>query len=82
MKVNIVPIGNSKGIRIPKTFLEQCRIKNEVLLEMDGENIVIKPLKKIARKGWDEHFKKMRDNKEDKMLIDDNMDIGMEGWEW
>jgi len=35
MKATIIPIGNSKGIRIPKTVLEQFR---KIIL--NGENIL------------------------------------------
>ena len=63
MKATIIPIGNLKGIRIPKAILEQCHIEKEVFLEMKGENIIIKPIKKQSRKGWEKYFKKMKENK-------------------
>jgi len=82
MKASIVPIGNSKGIRIPKTILEQCNIKKEVELEVKDNIIIIKSLKKEVRKDWEDAFKKMHDLKEDRLLIDDNIDLDMENWEW
>ena len=30
MKTTIIPIGNSKGIRIPKAIIEQCHIEKDV----------------------------------------------------
>ena len=33
MKTNIVRIGNSKGIRLPKSILDQCRLKDSVELD-------------------------------------------------
>ena len=36
MKASIVPIGNSKGIRIPKILLQECCIGKEVDLEVKG----------------------------------------------
>lgn len=59
MKTSIVPIGNSRGIRIPKTILEQCHIEKDVVLEVEGDNIVIKPVKKEPRKNWEQAFRKM-----------------------
>ena len=82
MIVNIVPIGNSKGVRIPKAILEQCKIENEVELEVNNGKIVIEPIKKTARKGWTESFRKMAENNEDDLLIDDAIDIEMVDWEW
>ena len=43
MKVNLVPIGNSKGIRIPKSVLEQCSFNKEAELVVEGNKIVLKP---------------------------------------
>ncbi|MBI5745798.1 MAG: AbrB/MazE/SpoVT family DNA-binding domain-containing protein [Nitrospirae bacterium] len=82
MKATIVPIGNSKGIRIPKIILEQCRIEKEVDLEVEDDNIIIKPFKKEPRKDWEDNFRKMEEEKEDRLIIDDQIDLDMKGWEW
>lgn len=82
MKVTIIPIGNSKGIRIPKTILEQCHIEKEVVLEVEDDNIIIKPAEKEPRKNWEQYFKKMKETKEDQLIIDDKIDLNMPGWEW
>lgn len=55
MKTNIVTIGNSQGIRIPKILLEQSKLTKEVELEVRGESIVILPARK-PREGWREMF--------------------------
>lgn len=82
MKATIVPIGNSKGIRIPKTILEQCHIEKEVVLKVEDDNIILKPVKKEPRKNWEQYFKKMKKTKEDRLIIDDKIDLDMVGWEW
>lgn len=82
MKATIIPIGNSKGIRIPKAILEQCNINKEVSLEVKDNCIIIRPVKEKARKGWHEYFKKMKENKDDKFIINDQIDLEMEDWEW
>ena len=80
MKAQIVPIGNSKGIRIPKSVLEQCRIKGEVDLSIVNGNIVITPVHKTPRLGWAEQFERMHEMGEDKLL--DNVVNSNEDWEW
>ncbi len=55
MKTNIVTIGNSQGIRIPKILLEQSKLTKEVELEVRGESIVITSARK-PREGWVEQF--------------------------
>jgi antitoxin MazE len=82
MKAAIVPIGNSKGIKIPKAILERCHIEKEVVLEVEDDNIIIKPVKKEPRENWAQFFKKMKERKEDKLIIDDKINLDMAGWEW
>jgi len=43
MKTSIVKIGNSQGIRIPKSVLSQTILSGEVELEVRDDSIVIKP---------------------------------------
>jgi len=63
MRARIIKIGNSQGIRIPKTVLQQCDIQKEVDIEIKGNLIILKPLHKKAREGWSEAFKQMKKNK-------------------
>lgn len=82
MKATIVPIGNSRGIRIPKAVLEQCHIENDAILEVEKGAIIIKPAKTEPRAGWDELFKEMRRLKEDNLVISDNVERDYKEWEW
>ena len=82
MKAAIVPIGNSKGIRIPKIILGQCHIKDMVDLEVKGDSIIVRPFREESRKGWEEAFAEMTESGDDQILVDDNLDFSMENWEW
>ncbi|MBI5554302.1 MAG: AbrB/MazE/SpoVT family DNA-binding domain-containing protein [Elusimicrobia bacterium] len=82
MKASVIAIGNSKGIRIPKIILEQCHIKEMVRLETRGKSIIIKPYQEEPRKGWEQVFKKMRENKDDRLIIEDCLDFDLKEWEW
>ena len=82
MKANIVSVGNSKGIRIPKAMLKQLDIHNHVEIKVEDEGIIIKPIKGKPREGWDSAFKMMHERKEDALFIDEKTDFEMEGWEW
>ena len=80
MDISVIPIGNSKGIRLPKTLLEKYHIKDTVELILEKGYIIIKP-KSSPRKGWDKAFKKMHSNKEDKsLLMDVFKDENFEEW--
>jgi len=82
MKTNIIKIGNSKGIRLPKSVLDQCHIDNAVDLQIKNNNIILRPFSDNPRKNWDKHFKKLHENKEDKLIISDKIDIEYGNWEW
>ena len=82
MQTTIIKIGNSKGIRIPKPLLEQCGIEKEVELKVKKNEIIIKPVK-APRKGWEDAFKKMIKNNDDKLLIDfPQNEWDEKEWEW
>ena len=70
MEISIIRIGNSKGIRLTKTLIEKYNLKDTVELILEKGYIILKP-KSTPRKGWDKSFKKMHDNGDDKLLMDD-----------
>jgi len=82
MKASVVPIGNSRGIRIPKTVLEECKIDDEVLIQVEDETILIRPVKHKPRKNWEKAFRKMHEQNEDSLILDDLLDTGTLDWEW
>ena len=82
MLVSVVPIGNSKGIRIPKKILEQLHIENSVELEVHKEELLIKPIHKKIREGWAESFSQMASKKDDELFISDSLDIEDSDWAW
>ena len=81
MIISLVPIGNSKGIRLPKVILEQLNITDKLELEVADKQLVLKPLNKTPREGWEKSFTAMRQNKEDKLIMADEFDGAFE-WEW
>lgn len=70
MEIQVINIGNSKGIRLSKAILEQYNINDTLELILEKERIILKP-KSIPRKGWEKAFKKMHANGDDNLLIDD-----------
>lgn len=67
MKTSVVRIGNSRGIRIPKTLLEQCSLGDSVELEVQKGHLVVRPAAK-ARSGWEEAFRQMAQQGDDILL--------------
>ena len=80
MEISVIPIGNSKGIRLTKTVLEKYNITDSVELILEKGYIILKP-KQEPRKGWDKAFKKMHENGDDKLIINDVFqDENFEEW--
>jgi antitoxin MazE len=85
MKTKVVKIGNSQGIRIPKSLIHESGLKNEVELEVSDGQIIIKPIS-TNRESWDTAFKKMA-GKQDDILLDSETLLSQtkwdqEEWEW
>ncbi|HEY0261516.1 MAG TPA: AbrB/MazE/SpoVT family DNA-binding domain-containing protein [Chitinophagales bacterium] len=70
MDISVIPIGNSKGIRLAKNVLEKYNIQDKLELILEDDQIILKP-KTAPRKGWEKAFQKMHENGDDKLLIDD-----------
>ena len=80
MDISVIPIGNSKGIRLTKTLIEKYNIKDTLELILEKDYIILKP-KTASRIGWDKAFKKMHDNGDDKLFISDVFeDENFEEW--
>jgi len=80
MQADVVKIGNSRGIRIPAALLKQCGIGNKVELEVNQNQIVIKPVS-APRQGWAAAFARMHQAGEDELLISENLDAHLlEEW--
>ena len=43
MRINLVTIGNSQGVRLPKAVIEQAGLTEELDLQVDGQAIIIRP---------------------------------------
>ena len=84
MRARVVKIGNSQGIRIPKPLLEQTGIRGDVELEVEKNQIIIRPIAN-PREGWDDAFKSMAAKGDDTLIVgDENIyhSWDEEEWQW
>lgn len=82
MRARIVKIGNSQGIRIPKPLLEQVGIMDDVDLEVDNNQIIIRPVSS-PREGWDDAFKCMAEQGDDSLVMgEENPSHAWDEEEW
>lgn len=80
IRTQVVKIGNSRGIRIPKPFIDQTRLGNEVEIAVQRGTIVIRPLSR-PRSGWAEQFRAMAEQGDD-MLLEKPMPTKWDRSEW
>jgi antitoxin MazE len=70
MKVALVRIGNSRGVRLPKAVLDEVRLTDAANLTVEGGRIVLTPIGQ-ARADWAARFDQ-----------DPNFDLTQEDLEW
>ena len=82
MKSQIIQIGNSQGIRIPKVLLEDSGIASDVDLELHPDGILIRNAQK-PRAGWDEAFKTMAEEENDDLAgANTSTTFEKKEWQW
>lgn len=83
MKTTLISIGNSRGVRIPKPFIEQCGLSEEVEMDVQDGTILIHAPRQ-PRLGWSEAFEQMARAGDDQILDAQTPATGWddEEWEW
>jgi antitoxin MazE len=82
MKIKLITIGNSKGIRLSNTWIKQYQMKDEIELTLLKDGILLKPANE-PRADWDERFLKAKAhilNKEDEVWLNQSDETGE--WTW
>lgn len=87
MHIDIVAIGNSQGIRLPKAILAQCGFDQKVALTVEDKKIILSRAtveeNGPARSGWAEAFRAMNaDAKTDESWPHISNMWDEEEWEW
>ncbi|MCD6293699.1 MAG: AbrB/MazE/SpoVT family DNA-binding domain-containing protein [Deltaproteobacteria bacterium] len=70
----LVPIGNSKGVRIPKALIQKYGLKNPLLIEETDKGLLLRN-KEENKLSWGDTYKSMANEKEnwddfDTILLD------------
>lgn len=72
--VKLVPIGNSKGVRIPKALIQKYGLKKSLLIEETDRGLLLRN-KSDSKLSWEDTYIAMADEKEhwddfDTVLLD------------
>lgn len=82
MKSKIIPIGNSKGVIIPSSFMKDLGLTDSVEMEVVENTLVIRAVSN-ARKGWEEQIALVaKSDKSNDRMPDFFKDENMEDWTW
>ena len=84
VRTRLIKIGNSQGLRIPKVVLEQLNLSDEVELEVQENQLVVRPVL-APRSDWEEQFKAMAAEGDDRLLDEGVSSLTTwdeKEWEW
>ena len=83
MKTTLIPIGNSRGVRIPKPFIEQCGLSEQVEIDI-RDNMILIHSPRQPRLGWAKAFARMLRLADDKLLDPEQGSTRWdeEEWQW
>jgi antitoxin MazE len=83
MRIELVRIGNSRGVRIPKTVIEQCGFGKTVELRVENDCIIISP-ERQPRQGWDKAFRAAGPSVDDQFLLKglESNEFDRKEWKW
>ncbi len=80
---HIIQIGNSFGVRIPKTIIQQAGFKEntDLAFTVTKDGLLISP-EKHPRKDWDQKFKTSANDKKKTFLGEFANEFDKDEWEW
>jgi antitoxin MazE len=83
MKTELVRIGNSRGVRIPKPLIKQCGLVDTVELRVENNRLVISPERR-PRQGWEEAFRAAGTAADDELLLEpaEPNEFDRKEWQW
>ncbi|RLA05945.1 MAG: AbrB/MazE/SpoVT family DNA-binding domain-containing protein [Gammaproteobacteria bacterium] len=84
---NLIKIGSSHGIRIPKPFINAAKLQNSNLeFEVVNNGLLVKPNRNKTREGWAENISQVlsenKNNKDDGLLNDMLDDSDLQDFKW
>lgn len=82
MRIDIIKIGNSRGVRIPRAVLEELGFTNSVDMRIENGKLVLE--RPQARCGWEEAFACAAAEEDEPLLVPDHSltRFDEDEWEW
>jgi antitoxin MazE len=81
MVLDVIPLTDGKGVCFPSSVIDAFGINDKVVMKTRQNEIVITTVERnTPRKNWEEAFKKMHQNGDDKLFFPDTSSDFE--WEW
>ena len=77
-RARLVKMGNSRGIRLPQVLLDQVALDEEVELEVQDGQVIVRLVPR-PRRGWEKQFDGMTARGDDRLL--DSKAFSLTGWD-
>jgi len=84
MKVELIRIGNSRGVRIPKSVIDQCGFEGAIELRVEDGRVILARDRR-PREGWKEALEAAGDSSSaDELLLDGipEQEFDRDEWTW
>ena len=78
--LNVIPIGNSKGVIIPSSILKKLNTDKIEVIE-NGIDYTLKAAKPV-REGWELAAIEAHKSGDDNLLMDFSNEFDVEEWKW
>lgn len=80
-ELKVVPIGNSRGVRLPKAVLDRYAIRDTVIVEQREDGLLLRS-NSDRRLSWEDTFKAMAHEREDWSDLDGTLGDGLDTEPW
>jgi len=83
MRTELVRIGNSRGIRIPKPIIEQCGLGESVEVRVENDCLIISAERR-PRQGWGDAFRASGHSAHDELMLEstESNEFDRKEWRW
>ena len=83
MRTELVRIGNSRGVRIPKPLIQQCGLGETVEVRVENDRLVISQARR-PRQGWEEAFRAAGPDVQSELLLEtaEPNEFDRKEWQW
>jgi len=83
---NLIRIGNSRGVRIPKTLIQQAGLEDQALeFALLEEGLLIKPVRSRPRQNWEQLIQEALQTHGDEAMDTEWLNAPLtddSDWEW